>query len=179
MALLWVPVVAFSVWDVARRGFPSSGFTALAVIGALSVLVYAAGWRPAVLAGPDGIIIRNPFRTTTAPWAAVTDIDITDALRVHTDAGITRAWSVDRGGAASNIVRGMSSRRMEAKTGVERSAIREIARRSPADYAVSALVELWRQHRKSSLGAPRTVWAWPVLAAFMILTAVSVVLIAA
>jgi hypothetical protein len=177
VAVFWVPVVAYTVWDVVRRDFPSSGIAALAVVGALTVLVYAVGWRPAVLADDQGVVVRNPFRTTTAPWGAVTDIDLTDALRVHTSLGITRAWSVDRGGAASHVVRGLSSRRMMANSGLERSAIQEMARRSPADYALATLVETWRRHRNASRGAAQTVWVWPVLVAFFVFAAAAVVLI--
>ena len=178
VALIWVPILAFTVWDVGNRGWPASGMAALAVMAAVTVLVYAVGWRPAVLAGAENIVVRNPFRTTTIPWSAVTDVDVTDALRIHTTRGITRAWAVDRGGAASNMVRGMSSKRMAGAQGVERSAMEAMARRSPADYAVAALTETWRLRRDQAHGTVQVEWAWPVLGAFLALVALSAVLIA-
>ena len=176
VALIWVPILGFAVWDTANRGFPASGVAGLAVMAAVTVLVYAVGWRPAVLAGEDAVVVRNPFRTTTIPWGAVTDVDITDALRIHTDSGIIRAWSVDRGGAASNMLRGMSSKRMVAR-GVERTAMEAMARRSPADYAVASLVDLWRRRRDQAKGPVRVAWAWPVLGAFLVTMALAVVLV--
>jgi hypothetical protein len=165
------------VWDVVNRGFPPSGWTALAVIGALTALVYAVGWRPAVLAGADAVVVRNPFRTSTIPWNTVTDIDLTDALRIHTNVGIIRAWAIDRGGAASNMLRGMSSKRMVAK-GVERSALEAMARRSPADFTVTVLTDLWRRQRNHAEGSVQVVWAWSVVGAFIGCAVVAAVLIA-
>lgn len=178
VALIWVPIVAFVLWDVSRLGFPSSGWSALAVIGALTVLVYAVGWRPAVVAGQDAVVVRNPFRTATIPWGAVTDIDVTDALRVHTADSVTRAWSVDRGGALANTMRGMGSRRMSSHRGVEQAAMVEMARRSPADFTLAALTEIWRQRRGQVRGTRHIAWAWPVIGALLALTATSVALIA-
>ena len=178
VALIWLPILAFTIWDVASRGFSRNGWIALAVMGAVTVLVYAVGWRPAVLAGSEVVVVRNPFRTTTIPWGEVTDIDLTDALRVHTDAGLTRAWSVDRGGAASNMLRGMGTKRMRSTQGVERTALEAMARRSPADYAVAALTDSWRRHRDQVRGVVQVAWAWPVLGAFVALVALSAVLIA-
>lgn len=177
VALIWLPILGFTVWDLANRGFPPSGRIALSVMGAISVLVYAVGWRPAVLASDREVVVRNPFRTTTIPWGAVTDIDLTDALRIHTASGTTRAWSVDRGGAASNMMRGIGSRRIAAG-GLERTAVEAMARRSPADYAVAALVETWRRRRGETRGTAEIEWAWPVLGAFVGLCVLSAVLLA-
>ena len=178
VAMIWVPILAFAIWDVARLGFPTSGWTALAVMGAVTVLVYAVGWRPAVVAGQDAVIVRNPFRTATIPWGAVTDIDLTDAIRIHTAAGVTRAWSVDRGGALSSVMRGMGTRRMSTGRGLEHAAMAEMARRSPADFVLAALVETWRQRRGQVRGTRQVAWAWPVIGAFLALTAAAVALIA-
>lgn len=178
VALIWLPILGFTIWDIANRGWPASGWTALSVMGAVTVLVYAVGWRPAVLAGTDNVVVRNPFRTTTIPWSAVTDIDLTDALRIHTARGLTRAWSVDRGGAASNMMRGMSTKRMAGAQGVERSAMEAMARRSPADYAIASMTEMWRQHRDRAHGSVQVAWAWPVLGTFLALVALSAALLA-
>jgi hypothetical protein len=176
VAALWLPFAVFAIWDVVRRDFPRSGVTALAIVGAISVLVFAVGLRPAVLADNGKVVVRNPFRTTTLPWNTVTNIDATDALRVHTSGSIVRAWAVDRGGGASNMFRGWNSRRLSAP-GVERQALAEMARRGPADLAVVTLTETWRQQRGHSRGSVAVTWAWPVIAALLVLTALSVVLV--
>lgn len=176
--MIWLLLLAFSIWDVANRGFPSSGWTALAVMGAVTVLVYAGGWRPAVVAGNDAVVVRNPFRTTTIPWSAVTDIDLKDALRIHTKGRVIRAWSVDRGGALTSVMRGMSSRRVPAVRGIEAAALAEMARRGPAEVAVATLRDLWLQRRAKARGTVLVQWAWPVIGAFLALGVLSAVLIA-
>jgi hypothetical protein len=123
-------------------------------------------------------VVRNPFRTTTIPWGAVTRIDLTDALRIHTGPRITRAWSVDRGGAATNMLRGVGSKRMAATSGLERTAIQQIARQNPAEYTVATLVEIWRRRRNETPGTAQIVWAWPVVGSFVGLIVISAVLIA-
>ena len=67
---------------------------------------------------------------------------------------------------------------MLAQSGVERTALEAMARRSPADYTVATLTETWRERRDESEGAVRVVWAWPVLGAFLVLVALSAALIA-
>jgi hypothetical protein len=71
----------------------------------------------------------------------------------------------------------MSSRRINANSSVERSALEAMARRSPADYTVATLTETWRQHRDRSRGTVQVAWSWPVLGAFLVLVALSAVLI--
>jgi hypothetical protein len=173
VAVLWAAFVVFNVWDVGRRGWPHSGVVALLVVGAITVVVYAIGWRPAVVADANGMEVRNPLRTIHLPWNAITDIDATDALRVHVGDQIFRAWAVGRGGAAASALRGMG-RKPTGAPGIEANALRELARQSPADYAAATLTDLWRQTRNRTTGNLRITWAWPEAAVLVVLVLAAV-----
>lgn len=174
MCVVWVLFAGFGAWDVAARGFPDSGVTALVYLAAVSVVVYAIGWRPAVIADNAQAVIRNPLRTYELPWSRVTDIAVTYSLQVEYRGGVVRAWAADRGGAASNMLRGVTSRR--PAPGVEREALRELARRSQADYARETMREIWLHQRGHTKGEVRITWAWPVIALFVVLATAAVVL---
>jgi len=170
VAVVWAAFLAFNIWDVAQRSWPASGVVALLSLGVLSVLVFVVSVRPAVIADADGVEVRNPLRAIHVPWNKVTDIDSTDALRVHTDSAVYRSWAVSRGGAMSSVLRGFGSK-AAGGTGLPADELAELARRSPADYAAATLTPLWREARKRSSGPVRVTWAWPealVLVAFVI-----------
>jgi len=175
VAVGWAAFVLFNGWDVGRRGWPSGGVVALLVVGAISVVVYALGWRPAVIADTAGVQFRNPTRTIYLPWNAITDIDATDALRVHVDPTMYRAWAVSRGGAMTSVLRG-SGRKPTRAPGIESDALAALAQQSPADYAAATLNDSWRQARHHTRGEVRIAWAWPealVLLAFVVAAVVT------
>lgn len=68
------------------------------VLGLLAValVAYVLGVRPGVLEDVDGVRVRNPLRTSMVPWGSVTDVDVTDVLRVHTGDGVVRCFAVPR-----------------------------------------------------------------------------------
>ncbi len=166
VAVAWSAFVLFNVWDTARRGFPDNGVVALLILGAITVIVYIVGWRPAVVADGQGVKIRNPARTIHLPWNEVTEIDATDALRIHDRTRIYRSWAVSRGGALANTFRGRGTKYQSGK-GVEAQALAALARQSPADYAASTLKDIWRQARGRTKGSVRVTWAWPEAVAFV------------
>lgn len=170
VAAAWALFVGFNVWDVGRRGWPENGVVALLIVGAISVVVYATGWRPAVVGDATGVEVRNPLRTVHVPWNAVTEVDATDALRVHVDSTVYRSWAVSRGGGMASALRGVG-RKSSGAQGIEANALAELAKQSPADYAAATLVDIWRQARGRTKGSVRITWAWPeavVLVAFVV-----------
>lgn len=174
VAVAWVLFVLFNVWDVGRRDWPRSGVVALLVVGGLSVVVYAVAWRPAVVADTAGVEIRNPARTISLPWSQITEIDATDALRIHVGERVYRSWAVSRGGAMASALRG--SGRKPGASGIEADALAALARQSPADYAAATLTDVLRQARRNSGGGLKISWAWPealVLLAFAVATVIA------
>jgi hypothetical protein len=50
-------------------------------------------WAPAVTIGDDAVIVDNPLRRVTVPWAAIERIDTRWSLRLYTRTGSITAWS--------------------------------------------------------------------------------------
>jgi hypothetical protein len=76
------------------------------------------------------------------------------------------------------MLRGIGSKRMAAGSGLERSAIQQMARVSPAEHTVAALVDVWRRRRNQTPGTAQIAWAWPVVGSFVGLIVISAILIA-
>lgn len=171
-AVLWLVFVVVVTVDIVRKGFPRSGLIGLTWVAFFSALVWMLAWRPYVRYDDDVVEVRNPARTAVLPWNTITRIDAAESLRVHTKQRIVRSWAVVRSGAVANLVR--STRTPPADSyGPERAALQALARRSPVDYAVEVLRDVWETRRTSTNGTETVTWAMPELIAL----AVSVVLV--
>ncbi|NJP93438.1 PH domain-containing protein [Nonomuraea sp. FMUSA5-5] len=94
MAWVWLVFVAFNVWDLIVRYNGKASLVALAVLGALTALVYAVALRPATVFTEAGLVGRNPLRTTFLPWAAIEDVTVSHAITVqHGDDRVLRLWT--------------------------------------------------------------------------------------
>ena len=80
------------VWSGEARAYLGG----LLAIGAVCLVSYDLGLRPAVLEDVDGVCIRNPLRTCQIPWGSVTNVDVTDVLRVHSTDHVVRCFAVPR-----------------------------------------------------------------------------------
>ncbi|MEV0380068.1 PH domain-containing protein [Nonomuraea sp. NPDC050643] len=91
---VWLAFVAFNVYDLIARFSGKSSLVALAVLGALTALVYAVALRPATVFTEEGLVGRNPFRTTFVPWAAIDDVTVSHSINVqHGDGRELRLWT--------------------------------------------------------------------------------------
>ena len=79
----WVGIVVLSLADyvIQAHAFVSPRFA----FGALSItgLVYGCAEWPMVIAGEDGIEVRNPIRRFFIPWVAVRGIYLADSIEVE------------------------------------------------------------------------------------------------
>lgn len=73
--VLLLAVAAWLIGDAALNGTGKTPAVSLAAVPVFAFPVIAYTLRPAVLANDRRLVVRNPWRTITAPWAAV------DALR--------------------------------------------------------------------------------------------------
>lgn len=97
----WAVAVAavLGLLDIVRRGqlvgddLPV-GLGCVAVIG----LCYLLGIRPAVLELPEALVVRNPLRTNTVPWSAITDVTTEDVVVVHLGEQRVRCFALPRRG---------------------------------------------------------------------------------
>ena len=97
-AVAWFVVVValLGAADIVWSGEAGAYAGGLLIIGAVCLLSYDLGMRPAVLEEIDGVCVRNPLRTCLIPWASVTNVDVTDVLRVHSADQVVRCFAVPR-----------------------------------------------------------------------------------
>jgi Bacterial PH domain len=97
-AVAWIVLAAavLGIGDVVRRGALGSSAPGVLWTVAACLVAYVMGLRPAVAEGLTEIEVRNPLRTTTVPWADVSDVDVVDVLRVHAGQTVVRCFAVPR-----------------------------------------------------------------------------------
>ncbi|MBF8185385.1 PH domain-containing protein [Nonomuraea sp. K274] len=94
LAWVWLVFVAFNVWDLIVHFNGKPSVVALAVLGALTAIVYAVALRPATVFTEEGLLGRNPFRTTFLPWAAVDDVTVSHSINVrYGEEQVLRLWT--------------------------------------------------------------------------------------
>jgi hypothetical protein len=97
----WLLVAVITLIDLAVQGRDHAAVvTALAII-AISAVVYGCAWRPRIVADSSGITLVNPLRDHQVPWAAVSNVDVVNAVRVHctpapgeTSGKVLYSWAV-------------------------------------------------------------------------------------
>jgi hypothetical protein len=80
---VWVLFAAANLIDLAVQGRDYASLVAAAILLLATGGVYVVAQRPRLIADDAGITIRNPLRDHHIGWAGVTQVDLTDLLRVH------------------------------------------------------------------------------------------------
>lgn len=83
LSCAWLLIAAAVLIDLAVQGRNHAALLALAVVLAVSGIVYACAWRPRIVADSGGITVVNPVRDHRVPWGSVAKVDVVTALRVH------------------------------------------------------------------------------------------------
>lgn len=65
---------------------------------ALGGVSYVLGVRPLVAEQPTRVVVANPLRTTEVPWGCVTEVDLTDVVRIHAGDLVVRCFALPRRG---------------------------------------------------------------------------------
>ncbi|NUO99980.1 MAG: PH domain-containing protein [Nonomuraea sp.] len=94
----WLVFVAFNVWDLTARYNGKPSMVALAVLGAMTALVYVVAIRPATVIGAEGLLARNPLRTTFLTWASIGEVTVSHSIAVRhggegEDERVLRLWT--------------------------------------------------------------------------------------
>ncbi|MBV9025552.1 MAG: PH domain-containing protein [Streptomycetaceae bacterium] len=76
------------------QGTGRAPWLALAAAIALAPLVIAFTLRPVVYASDARMLVRNPFRTITIPWAHITELRSGYSNEVLTDGAKYQLWSI-------------------------------------------------------------------------------------
>lgn len=94
MAVVWYLLAVFGGYDLIRRGDGREVLVGLACLALVTIVVYAVAQRPAVIAGPDGVLLRNIVRDVWLPWHAVKSIESRWSLSVATEDASYGSWAV-------------------------------------------------------------------------------------
>ena len=94
MAVAWYLIAAFGAWDLIRRGDGREVPIGLLCLALVTILVYAIAQRPAVVAGPTGVLVRNVVRDIWLPWHAVKSIEAKWSLSMATEDRTFGSWAV-------------------------------------------------------------------------------------
>jgi hypothetical protein len=84
-AVVVMVIGALGVVDIVVEWRTLGGLVAGCVIGLVVLAAYVGLFRPSVTLRPDNLLIRNHIRNHLVPWNKITDVDVTDILRVHTE----------------------------------------------------------------------------------------------
>jgi hypothetical protein len=79
----WFVLAVIVLVDLAVQGRDHTALVAGAAVLAVTGIVYSCAWRPRIVADSSGITVVNPVRDHQVPWAAVTQVDVVNAVRVH------------------------------------------------------------------------------------------------
>jgi hypothetical protein len=79
----WLVVAVITLIDLAVQGRNHDALIAAVAVIAISAVVYGCAWRPRIVADSAGVTVANPLRDHRVPWAAVTNVDVVNSVRVH------------------------------------------------------------------------------------------------
>ena len=173
----WFVVAAIILVDLAVQGRDHAALVTAVAVVAVTGIVYSCAWRPRIVADSAGVTIVNPVRDHQVPWAAVTNVDVVNAVRVHCapapDAGrgkILYSWAVQssarsaRKTALRRDVRGQRPRLpsrsrvgpppgQSPRYGELPEPAREAMERSSADFTAARLAERAQHARQAAARA--------------------------
>ncbi|WP_432045047.1 PH domain-containing protein [Streptomyces asiaticus] len=169
-----VLLLGLSGWlgiDAMIRGEGRTPWLALAGLLFAVPVVIAFTVRPAVYAGQDRLLVRNPFRTITLPWASVEGLRAGYTSEVLAGGATYQLWAIpvslrqrkrsarQQARAASEDPFGNTSAHVAANKPDE-------DRRAPSDAAIGDLREMaeLNAQREGAQGAPEVRWAFEVIA---------------
>jgi Bacterial PH domain len=102
--VVWIVWLLFAVgnWiDLAVQGRDHGSLVAAAIVLLATGVAYVTALRPRIIADADGVTVRNPLRDHRVGWTGVTEVDLSELLRVHCVAGqggtrrkVISAWAV-------------------------------------------------------------------------------------
>ncbi|GAA2840177.1 PH domain-containing protein [Kitasatospora sp. CM 4170] len=92
--VLLLAVAAWLIGDAALTGSGKTPYVALAAVPVFAFPVIAYTLRPAVLANDRRLVVRNPLRTITTPWASVDALRAGYSVELLADGRKFQVWAV-------------------------------------------------------------------------------------
>ncbi|MFF2349377.1 PH domain-containing protein [Kitasatospora sp. NPDC058115] len=179
--VLLLAVAAWLIGDAALNGTGKTPWVSLAAIPVFAFPVIAYTLRPAVRANDRRLVVRNPLRTITAPWAAVDALRAGYSVELLTEGRKYQVWAVpvslrqrkraaraqDRGGRPQHASRlGMvfgQGGGTPSGPGVQGSSD---PTRAWSDQVVNVLQEMAERNasRPDAAGPVEVRWCWWIIA---------------
>jgi hypothetical protein len=91
---VWLLFAAANLVDLAVQGRDHLSLVAAAILVLATGIAYVTAQRPRIIADSAGVTIVNPLRDHHVGWAGVTNVDLADLLRVHTQDKVIYSWAV-------------------------------------------------------------------------------------
>jgi hypothetical protein len=127
---VWLLFAAANLIDLAVQGRDHLSLVAAAILVLATGVVYVAAQRPRIIADNSGVTVVNPLRDHHIGWAGVTEVDLADLLRVHTQGQgrgkVIYAWAVHYS----------RRRKLAAETRARRAAARAGSGRSSFNFGL-------------------------------------------
>ncbi len=164
-AVVVMVIGAAALIDIVVEWRTLGGLEVACVIGLLMLGSYVGLFRPSVTLRPDSLLIRNHIRDHVVPWHLITDVDMTDILRIHTEDRRLRCPGVQL------VMRDLRKQRIGGRKLKADSSV------SRADFVVDRI-----DHHVNLYGGTgaqdteiTTTWARPELAIAAVLTVVALI----
>lgn len=190
--VLLLLLVAWLGADVLVRGDGRARLLSISWLVFVVPLVLAFTLRPQVRAGEDRLVVRNPFRTITIPWASVEDLRASLSSEVLAGGAKYQLWAIpvslrqrkranrQAARATSRPERGRFGTHPNPHATAHSNADVGPPPRAIADRSLDELRELKERNagREGAQGAPTVRWAYEIIAPSVVGLVVLVVLYA-
>ncbi|WP_406089704.1 PH domain-containing protein [Kitasatospora purpeofusca] len=177
--VLLLAVAAWLIGDAALNGSGKTPWVSLAAVPVFVLPVIAYTLRPAVRADERRLVVRNPLRTITAPWAAVDALRAGYSVELLAEGKKYQVWAVpvslrqrkraararERGGQVHSSRLGMvfGAGGTPSGVGVQGSAD---PNRAWSDQVVGVLQDMAERNasRPDAAGPIKVRWCWWIIA---------------
>jgi hypothetical protein len=160
---IWMVFAAFNAVDLTVHYSGSSSMIAAAVLGVLTMLVFIACLRPAIIMTEEGVRVRNPFRNTFVPWTGVDEVTVSHVIMISSGDDRVRCWTpqttarerataVRRGNVATA---GSRYRTEPTRSKGEQAAAEALAGKTHADWVAEQLSERAETAKRSASTAAK------------------------
>ncbi len=191
----WLVFAVAALIALAVQGRDHAAAVTAALLVAITGFAYACALRPRIVADSAGITVVNPLREHILPWAAVSQVDLAQTVRVHcrprpgtTRERVVHSWAVQSSARARN--RSELRARRSARRGAREPGYAQLPATAQAALAGTAAEFIARQleervqreHQRAGgpgLGdpadggppadlLPRARWSWQAMAAMAV-----------
>jgi len=80
---VWAAFAAANLIDLAIQAHTHFAAEVCAALLLITGVTYVSAFRPQVVAGDDGLEIKNPLRDHRVPWGCVDRLELGDSLEIH------------------------------------------------------------------------------------------------